>query len=198
MDTLRSKWLCEDTLKLLKFIRLSLPNKIDDYVIWHSDLHQWNILCLNLDKTEIRFIDFECTHLGFKEYDLASIFCEITTDNAHPVFPYTKFYAWNWLEESEFTYYANYYLSLYHRNIYKGDLDEKSYIESSIDQFLDNIYRWMILYAFHFGIAAILVLEDETINDEIYNFGFVENRIKLVELLLSKDFIKSRLKLTEV
>ena len=194
MEILKSKWLNNDTHEFLKGLRSGFSKWIEDLVVCHNDIHQWNILWMNLNKTDLKLIDYEWMFLGFREYDIASVLWELIVDNAHPVFPYTKFYTSNWLEESEFIMYAKYYLSLYFNKIYKGDKIEEEYIEEEIDKFVENMYWWMILYAFHFGISAILLLDESIVNEKVYNFDFVEKRIKMVDFLMNKDFIQRIIK----
>lgn len=46
-------------------------------------------------------------------------------DNEHPEKPGIKFYPENTITEWELRYYVEYYLTVYHEKIYKGDLTKE-------------------------------------------------------------------------
>mmetsp|Transcript_20657 Transcript_20657/g.23907 ORF Transcript_20657/g.23907 Transcript_20657/m.23907 type:complete len:97 (-) Transcript_20657:165-455(-) len=96
----------------------------------------------------------------------------MVVDNEHPYYPYSEIYPENCLEEKDFVKYSKQYLSLCHKNVYKGELSEEDYVNSELEGFLENLYCSMILSATHWGVWAILLLKDDTVNDQVFNYQF--------------------------
>jgi hypothetical protein len=110
-------------------------------------------------------------------------------DNSYPYFPFIRLYKSNCPTKAEFEDHSKFYLGLCYENSDQSTTKEK-YIEDKLPQFIENLFCSMILDGFYWGVWGILMINEIKINDEIFNFGFVQSRIELSNHLLSLDFFK--------
>lgn len=143
------------------------------------------------NRTELVVIDYEYTSLGSREYDLANIFSELMLDNAYPFYPFIISYPENCLTEEEFKTYARHYLQHeYTEAGIEGEETCEEYVEKELPMFLENLYCSMILDGYYWGVWSLLMIDMDKINDKIFNFGYITNRIKINEFLMSLDFVR--------
>lgn len=120
----------DDREKLLNHMCLLMPNEEFlnpelDVVFSHNDIHGDNILVSHMDKTKVKFIDFELSSFGYKEYDIANMLNESQFDY-HVFNEDVPFVHHNDKElmamhqGGEGERIATLYLKRYHALIYKG------------------------------------------------------------------------------
>ena len=158
MDKVKVEYLRDDIVDHIHALLGSMQSNMDALVVSHNDIQENNILSMRRDATELAIIDYEYTSLGNREFDLANIFCELMMDNAFPYYPFIALYTKNALSQSEYSTYSTLYLSIYHKNMYKGDLNEQEYIDQELPVFMQNLYCSMILNGYYWGIWSILMI----------------------------------------
>lgn len=191
LELVKGQFLYEGFLDYFDAIKSGLVDNRDNLVVCHNDLQEWNILSMRHNATELTIIDYEYVNFGPKEYDVAACFGELMKDNAFPFYPFSKLYLKNCLSKSEFEHYSQLYLSMfYDQHQISKEISKEKYIEDELPQFIENLFCWMLLDCYNWCIENIISIEEDKVNDKIFNYAFAGSRIQIIEYLLSLDFFK--------
>lgn len=161
---------------------LSLIPKDSEIVLCHNDAQENNILASLHDLTQTIFIDFEYTSWNPRAMDLANYFNEVMLDNAHPLGNGIKDYVENCMTDSEQTLLVSEYLTQYWAKYHKqqeGETQEQ-FLEREAPKLLKEARACMLLNNYFWAIWAMHILKEERLGDPtVFNFGFVESRIRM-------------------
>lgn len=148
----------------------------EDLVVSHCDAQENNILLPKHDLTKCTLIDFEYIALSCQEWDLANHFNEMIWDNCHDESPWVKIYKNNFPSISEIRDAVSFYLGLKYEHKLedqeKDTVSKEEYVTEHIQQTLTNLFKCMILNNIYWGVWGILMLKDEDVNKDVFNFGF--------------------------
>ncbi|CAI2371357.1 unnamed protein product [Moneuplotes crassus] len=196
LEWFKKEYLRDDVVEYLKGITYGLieegppEDSLKNYVVCHNDIQECNILSMRHHSSDLAIIDYEYASLGNREFDLANTFCEMIEDNAYPYFPYIALYLENCPTQEEFEEYSKYYLELYHETFGAPEETKEEYVARELPQFLENLYCCMVFDGYFWGIWSILMIEEDKINDKIFNFSLGVLRMKITHHLLTLDFVK--------
>lgn len=151
----------------------------ENTVVSHCDTLENNVLLLWENLKEVKLIDFEYTAFGPEEFDLANIFNEMIIDNNHQNYPFIKAYFDNFLSIEEVKSMIKQFLTLKHSN-------DLSKVDQNLDTHLWNFFKCALLNNLHWGIWAVLMIKEKDINNEVFNFGYVNIWMDIFEFTLEK------------
>mmetsp|Transcript_30855 Transcript_30855/g.27289 ORF Transcript_30855/g.27289 Transcript_30855/m.27289 type:complete len:124 (+) Transcript_30855:254-625(+) len=112
-------------------------------------------------------------------------------DNAYPYFPFIALYPENCISShEEYEEYSRFYLSLYYNQFSHSSFTKDEYIESELKGFMENLYCSMVLDGYYWAVGSILLMDEDKINEKVFNYANCTLRLKITKHLLTMDFIK--------